>query len=399
MKLEFPPEINEFRLEVRTFIDDHLPDETRRWMRLGNAATKDQTVEWQRILNTRGWATPAWPVEYGGAGLNPLQRMVLMDEIFRAPAPEPLPQNSLMVGPLLIRYGTEEQKARFLPKMASLDYWFCQGFSEPGAGSDLASLTTRAVRDGDHYVVNGQKTWTSSAHYANWIFCLVRTEVRPRKQEGISFLLIELSTPGIEIRPIISIDGAHKLNEVFFDNVRVPVSGLLGEENKGWDLGKFLLGYERTSIARVGRARERLSYALELAAIVRENDRPLLESDTFRERAAWLDAELRALEITELRVIAADMKSTSGRADPFSSILKIKGAEMLQATNELVFDVAGPAALAARSGSDYPANWANDTEEWAAGALPAYLSSRAGTIYGGSNEIQKNILSKLVLGL
>jgi alkylation response protein AidB-like acyl-CoA dehydrogenase len=302
---------------------------------------------------------------------------------------------------VLIQFGTEKQKQRFLPRAANIDDWWCQGFSEPGAGSDLASLKTAAKRDGDGYVVNGQKIWTSTAHHADWCFCLVRTDPQAKKrQEGISFLLIDMKTPGITVRPIISIDGSHHLNEVFFDDVRVPVSLRVGEENRGWDVAKFLLGHERTGIARLGKSKERVKFAREMARDMRANGRPLIEDPAFRHRVAQLETDMKALEITQMRVVAAHDKSHDGKPDPLSSVLKVKGTELLQATTELAMDVGGP--LAMPDWAQELAALSNEPElgpEWAVEATRSYLFLRAASIYGGTNEIQKNILTKAVLGL
>jgi alkylation response protein AidB-like acyl-CoA dehydrogenase len=399
MDLRFTPEENAFREEVRGFIRDNLPEEIRRRMHIGYPARKQDTVAWQRILNKHGWAAISWPKEHGGPGWTPVQRMIFLEENSLAPAPELNSFNITMLGPVLIQFGTEEQKKRYLPRAANLDDWWCQGFSEPGAGSDLASLKTAAKRDGDHYVVNGQKIWTSTAHHADWVFALVRTDPQAKKrQEGISFLLIDMKTPGITVRPIISIDGSHHLNEVFFDDVRVPVANRIYEENRGWDVAKFLLGNERTGIARLGKSKERLEFAKEVAREVRTGGRPLIGDLAFRQRVAQLEVDLKALELTQLRVVSAGRKD--GKPDPFSSILKIKGTELLQATTELVMDAGGPLAMPV---------WASELQamsnepppgpDWAAYMAAPYLFLRAASIYGGTNEIQKNILSKAVLGL
>jgi alkylation response protein AidB-like acyl-CoA dehydrogenase len=326
--------------------------------------------------------------------------MIFLEENLLGNAPELQGFNITMIGPVLIQFGTDEQKRRFLPRAANLDDWWCQGFSEPGAGSDLASLKTAAKREGDEYIVNGQKIWTSTAHMADWCFVLVRTDPHARKrQEGISFLLVDMKTPGITVRPIISIDGSHHLNEVFFDDVRVPVSMRVFEENRGWDVAKFLLGNERTGIARLGKSRERVAYAKELAREVRANGKPLIEDMAFRRKVAQLEVDMKALELTQLRVVSAPKKA-DGKPDPFSSILKIKGTELQQDATELVMDVGGPLAMP---------GWAKELEklgneppigpDWAAPMAGPYLFLRAASIYGGTNEIQKNILTKAVLGL
>ena len=379
-----------FRDEVRAFIEERLPEDIRRRMRAGHPARKQDVVLFQRILNERGWAAPHWPRRYGGAELGQMERLILLDELFRAPAPMPSIFNVVMLGPLLMKFGTPAQCDHFLPKLANLDLWFCQGFSEPGAGSDLASLRTSARREGAHYVVNGQKIWTSSAHVADWAFCLVRTEQAARKQDGISFLLIDLRLPGITIRPIVSIDGAHSLNEVFFDEVKVPVEHLVGEEGRGWDCAKFLLGNERTGIANVGLCRERLDFARELAQTLMQDGRPLLDDAALRSELAVLDAEIRALEVTNWRLLLAPQTAMAGGA--FASVLKLKGTEIQQEVVALVARLAGPAVLERR-----PSDGAG-SEHWAAPLAPRYLQSRAASIYGGASEIQKDILAKAALG-
>src|SRR5579859_7201268 len=277
MDLRFTPEEVAFRDEVRTFIRDNLPAEIRERMRLGYSPRKEDTVAWQRILNRRGWATMSWPQEWGGPGWMSIQKMIFLEENQLAPAPEVSSFNITMIGPVLIQFGTDEQKKRFLPRAANVDDWWCQGFSEPGAGSDLAALKTAGKRVGDEYIVNGEKIWTSTAHMADWCFLLVRTNPdAPKRQEGISFLLVDMKTPGITVRPIISIDGTHHLNEVFFDDVKVPVSMRVGPENKGWDVAKYLLGNERTGIARIGKSKERVQTAKEKARGVMANGRPLI---------------------------------------------------------------------------------------------------------------------------
>jgi len=305
-----------------------------------------------------------------------------------------------MIGPVLIQFGTDAQKKRFLPRAANLDDWWCQGFSEPGAGSDLASLKTAAKLEGDHYVVNGQKIWTSTAHHADWCFLLVRTNPNARKrQEGISFLLVDMKTPGITVRPIISIDGSHHLNEVFFDDVRVPVSMRVYEENKGWDVAKFLLGNERTGIARLGKSRERVNASIDLAHKVNMNGQPLIADAAFRQRVAQLQVDMKALEITQYRVVSAYDKAGGGRPDPLSSVLKVKGTELLQATTELAVDVSGPMATPIWAEELAAMNESDELLEAGSASTGSYLFLRAASIYGGTNEIQKNILTKAVLGL
>ncbi len=401
MDLRFTPDELAFRDEVRAFIRDNLPADTRERMRLGYSPRKQDTVAWQRILNKKGWAALSWPKEWGGPGWTAVQRMIFIEENQAAPAPELLSFNITMLGPVLIQFGTEEQKRRFLPRMANLDDWWCQGFSEPGAGSDLAALKTAAKRDGDHYVVNGSKIWTSTAHNADWCFVLVRTNPNAAKrQEGISFLMVDMKTPGITVRPIISIDGAHHLNEVFFDDVKVPVEMRIHEENRGWDVAKFLLGNERTGIARLGKSRERVAAAKEAAREARFNGKALIEDPAFRQRVAQMEVDMKALQITQYRVVSAGAKKSDGRPDPLSSVLKVKGTELLQSTTELAMDASGP--LAMPIWAQELAEMANEPDMLAEAAEQAtgnYLFLRAASIYGGTNEIQKNILSKAVLRL
>jgi pimeloyl-CoA dehydrogenase large subunit len=347
---------------------------------------------------------PHWPVEYGGTGWSPVQQYIFLEELQGFPAPAPLAFGVNMVGPVIYTFGNDEQKARFLPRIANLDDWWCQGFSEPGSGSDLASLRTTAVRDGDRYIVNGQKTWTTLAQYADWIFCLVRTDPAAKKQEGISFLLIDMKTPGITVRPIELIDGGREVNEVFFDDVRVPVENLVGRENKGWDYAKFLLGNERTNIARVGVSKERLRRIRELASLERIGEEPMIRNPRFREKLAAVEVELKALEMTQLRVVAAERTREKGKPDPASSVLKIKGSEIQQMTTELLMDVVGPYSLPYVPERDDD-RWDELSNEpaigpdYAATVAPTYFNWRKVSIYGGSNEIQRNIIAKAILGL
>jgi len=401
MDLRFTPEEIAFRQEVRAFIRDNLPADIHAKMKLGNGPSKEDTVRWQRILNAKGWAGLSWPKQWGGPGWTAIQKMIFLEENQMAPAPELSSFNITMIGPVLLQFGTEEQKQRFLPRAANLDDWWCQGFSEPGAGSDLASLKTAAKLDGDHYVVNGQKIWTSTAHHADWCFLLVRTNPNARKrQEGISFLLVDMKTPGITVRPIVSIDGSHHLNEVFFDDVKVPVSLRVHEENKGWDVAKYLLGNERTGIARLGKSRERVNASIDLARKVNMNGQPLITDPAFRQRVAQLQVDMKALEITQYRVVSAyDKAKGAGRPDPLSSVLKVKGTELLQATTELAVDVAGPMATPIWAAELAAMNEPDELMEAGSASTGSYLFLRAASIYGGTNEIQKNILTKAVLGL
>ena len=401
MDLRFTPEEIAFRDEVRAFMQEALPAATRAKLVEGRRLVKDDLVVWQRILNAKGWAVPHWPMEWGGTGWSPVQIYLFRDEMQQAPAPEPLPFGVSMVGPVIIAFGNDTQKNRFLPRIANLDEWWCQGFSEPGAGSDLASLKTTAKRDGAEYIVNGQKTWTTLAQYADWIFCLVRTDQAAKKQEGISFLLIDMKTPGITVRPIQTIDGGHEVNEVFFVEVRVPAENLVGEENKGWDYAKFLLGNERTGIARIGISKARIRRLKQLAALEQAGGKPLIADERFRCKIAAVEVELKALEMTQLRVVAAERTRNGNKPDPASSILKIKGSEIQQTISELLLEVVGPYALPDPIPHDDGERWNEPPigSDWAGPLAPQYFNMRKTSIYGGSNEIQKNIIAKAILGL
>ena len=395
MDLNFSNEEIAFRDEVRTFFKESVPASTRQKMEEGRHVGKDDLVNWQRILNKKGWAVSHWPKEYGGTGWTPAQQYIFNEEMQMAPAPSPLPFGVSMVGPVIYTFANDAQKKYFLPRIANIDDWWCQGFSEPGSGSDLASLKTTAKKKGDVYIVNGQKTWTTLAQYADWIFCLCRTDPTAKKQSGISFILIDMKSRGITVRPIQTIDGSFEVNEVFFDEVEVPVTNLVGEENKGWDYAKFLLGNERTGIARVGVSKERIRRIKELAAKVESGGKPMLQDQRFREKLAMVEIELKALELTQLRVVAAEGKHGKGKPDPASSILKIKGSEIQQATTELMMEVIGP--FAAPYDTHDPGS--NEEMDWTSQIAPSYFNNRKVSIYGGSNEIQRNIITKAVLGL
>ena len=397
MDLSFTAEERAFRERMRDFFHTQIPQSIRDNVARGEHVPRDEQIESQRILNAAGLAVPHWPAAWGGQDWTPVQLYIYQDEMQQACVPPPLGFNANMVGPVIAQFGSDAHKKQFLPATANLDIWWCQGFSEPGAGSDLASLRTTAVRDGDHYVVNGQKTWTTLAQYADWIFCLVRTNTQVKKQEGISFLLIDMKTPGVSVRPIQTIDGGVEVNEVWFDEVRVPVENLVGEENKGWDYAKFLLGNERTGIARVGVSKARIRRIKQLAAMERVGDRAMMDEPHFRERVAAVEVELKALEMTQLRVVADERKRERGKPNPASSILKLKGSELQQATTELLMDVVGPYILPYddhEPGSNMPPIG----PDFAAEAAPTYFNWRKISIYGGSNEIQRNIVAKAILG-
>src|SRR6202040_781613 len=385
-----------FRAEVRAFVRDNLPASIREKTVAGRRLSKDDYERWTRILAAKGWGAPHWPQEWGGAGWSPIQLSIFLDETQRGNAPEPVAFGVSMVGPVIYTFGSKAQKQRFLPRIIDLSDWWCQGFSEPGAGSDLASLRTSARCDADSWVISGQKTWTTMAQYADWIFVLARTNAQAKKQEGISFFLVDMKTPGITVKPIQTIDGGHEVNEVFFDDVRVPADGLVGEENKGWDYAKFLLGNERTGIARVGISKERIRRIKELASKVESGGKPVLEDQKFREKLAEVEIELKALELTQLRVVADEGKHGKGKPNPASSVLKIKGSEIQQATTELLMEVIGPFAAPYDLHGD---DGSNEAMDWTAQIAPSYFNNRKVSIYGGSNEIQRNIITKAVLGL
>ncbi|GAB3027248.1 acyl-CoA dehydrogenase family protein [Mycobacterium bourgelatii] len=385
MKLALTPEEAAFRDELRTFYTTKIPTEIRDLVREGDSLTRDQIVENHKLLHEHGLAVPNWPTEWGGKDWTPTQFQIWADEMQLASVPEPLNFNTKMVGPVIAEFGSQEIKQRFLPPTASLDIWWCQGFSEPEAGSDLASLRTTAVRDGDSYVVNGQKTWTTLGQYADWIFCLVRTDPQaPKKQAGISFLLIDMDTPGITLRPIKTIDGGREVNEVFFSDVRVPADQLVGQENQGWTYAKFLLGNERTGIAQVGRTKVRLAEAKRHAA-----ETGLLSDPLFAARLAEAENEVLALELTQARVVSS---SSGGKPNPASSVLKLRGSQLQQIATELLVEVAGADALPFNAGDIA-------SPDWAQSSAPHYLNYRKTSIYGGSNEVQRNIIASTILGL
>ncbi|QIK75427.1 acyl-CoA dehydrogenase family protein [Nocardioides piscis] len=383
MQLELSAEDAAFRDEMRAFFTTQVPEDIRETVLAGRHLTRDQIVASQQTLNAAGLAVPHWPEEWGGRGWTDLQRHLWHEEMQRAGVPAPLAFNASMIGPVLAQFGSQEQKERFLPATANLDIWWAQGFSEPDAGSDLAGLRTTAVRDGDDWVVNGQKTWTTLGQYGDWIFTLVRTDPDVKKQAGISMLLIDMTLDGVEVRPIELIDGTHEVNEVWFDDVRVPGDMLVGDLNAGWTIAKFLLGNERVGVAPVGATKRAL-------ATLKDNAGDLLDDPLTRARVAEIENELLALELTALRVVA---HSSNGEPHPASSVLKLKGSELQQAVSELALDLAGPAALASGAADD------SSLPGWARRSAPIYLNLRKASIYGGSNEIQRQIIARTILGL
>ncbi|MEU6583178.1 acyl-CoA dehydrogenase family protein [Nocardia sp. NPDC046763] len=389
MKLALSSDEVKFRDDLREVYRTKIPAEIRDRVKYGLELSRDDIVTSHRILNENGLAVPKWPVQWGGRDWSPMQLHIWEDEMQLASVPEPLTFNAQMIGPVIAQFGSEELKQRFLPATANLDIWWCQGFSEPDAGSDLAAVRTTAVRDGDSYIVNGQKIWTTLAQCADWIFCLVRTDPTVKKQAGISMLLFDVKTPGVTIRPIKLIDGHHEVNEVFFENVRVPADQLVGEENMGWTYAKFLLGNERTGITGVGRTKVKLGVAKEYAAQIRSGSGTLLEDPVFAARVAEIENELLALELTLMRVVS---NSSEGKPNPASSVLKLRGSELQQAATELLLDVAGPDALPVNAGDIASPGWAQRSG-------PGYLNFRKTTIYGGSSEVQRTIIASTILGL
>ncbi|MBN9563134.1 MAG: pimeloyl-CoA dehydrogenase large subunit [Alphaproteobacteria bacterium] len=398
MDLNFTAEELAFRDDARRYFRKEFPAAIREKVEAGHPLSKEEIIASQRALNARGWAVPNWPKEWGGQDWSPVQFYMYQDEMQQANVPAPLAFNTSMVGPVIAQFGNDEQKKRFLPRAANLDDWWCQGFSEPGSGSDLASLRTKAERKGDKYLINGQKIWTTLAQHADWIFCLCRTDPAAKKQEGISFIVFPMTLKGITVRPIQTIDGGHEVNEVFFDDVEVPAENLIGQENKGWDYAKFLLGNERTGIARVGVSKAKVQRIKELAALERVGDRALIADEKFREKLAAVEVELKALEMTQLRVVAAERGQAKGKPNPASSILKLKGSVIQQQLTELAIEVVGPFAMPyqpVEAGQNEPVIG----PDYATEAAPDYFNYRKVSIYGGSNEIQRNIVAKAILGL
>ncbi len=382
-----------FRARMHTFFTETFPSDVRARWHAGGEIRADDVRTSQRFLHAHGLAVPHWPTEYGGQDWTTLQRHIYLQEMQSASVPPPLTFNANMVGPVIATFGSQEQKDRFLPPTANLDIWWCQGFSEPDAGSDLASLRTTATRDpasGD-WVVNGQKTWTTLGQHADWIFALVRTDPdAPKKQMGISFLLIDMQSPGITVRPIQLIDGGHEVNEVFFDDVRVPADHLVGEVDKGWSYAKFLLGNERVGIAQIGALKRKLADAKEFADSVQSGTGTLLDDPLLAARIAELECQVLALELTAIRVAGG---SKDGKPDPASSILKLRGTQLQQDVAELITDIAGPSGLWWWPEED------GYLEPWMGRAAPTYLNLRKASIYGGSNEVQRQIISSGILGL
>jgi alkylation response protein AidB-like acyl-CoA dehydrogenase len=397
MDLRESPETQVFRTEVADFVAAHLPADIRAKVLGFLRIERQDYVRWQRILNERGWGAPSWPREHGGTGWNARQRTLFEEECFVAGAPRQMPFGLSMVGPVLHAFGSEQQQKRFLPRILTMEDWWCQGYSEPGAGSDLASLTTRAERRDDVYIVNGQKTWTSFAHWANWIFCLVRTRASGKPQEGISFLLIDMTSPGVRVKPIRTLDEGADVNEVFLDDVAVPVANLVGEENRGWTIAKFLLGHERTTIAGIGACKRLLVRLKELARSEPKRGRPLIEDPRFRDRIVKVEIDIRAHEWSLMR--AASLEQAGKGIGAEASILKIRGSEIQQQLAQLLMECAGPYAipyLPEALNAEFAGETAGGRELNALAAQ--YLDLRKVSIYGGTNEVQKNLIARALLG-
>ncbi len=396
MDLRYTTEEQAFREEVRGFLARELPQDLRDKVLGHQHLSREDYVRWHRILHAHGWGAPAWPREFGGTGWTALQRLIFEIECGRAGAPRLLAFGLTMIGPVLMKYASSEQQQRFLPRIPALEDFWCQGYSEPGAGSDLASLRTRAVRKGDRYVVNGQKTWTTMAHWADWIFCLVRTDTEVKPQQGISLLLIDMKTPGITVRPIKTLDGGHDVNETWFEDVEVPVENLVGQENQGWTYAKYLLGHERTGIAGIGQCHRELAQLKRYAAETRDgHGRALIDTPRVRDKIARVEMDVMALEMLLLRVAT----QAAGAPGPEASIIKIRGSELQQELAMLQMEIAGPDAWPFApewlEGGAPPA----DGPAWAAAATSTYFDMRKTTIFGGATEVQKNIISKAILGL
>ena len=400
MDLSFTPEEQAFRDEVQAFLRDKVPAHLSDKVRAGEHLGKADHEQWHAILNAQGWLANHWPKQWGGTGWSAVQKFIFEHECALAYCPRTVPFGVNMLGPVLIKYGSEAQKAHWLPRILDGSDWWCQGYSEPGAGSDLAAVKTSAVKDasGQFYVVNGQKTWTTLGHHANMIFCLVRTDPEAQQQRGISFLLIDMKSPGISVRPIITLDGDHEVNEVFFDNVRVPVENLVGGENQGWTCAKYLLTHERTGLAGIGSSKAVLAHLKRIAMKEVCDGKPMLEDPLFRAQVAEVEMQLMAVEMSTLRILAAAKEGGVPGAE--SSILKIKGTEIRQAITHLLRKVIGPYALPFLEEElqlDYEGELLH--ADYSASLAGDYFNMRKLSIFGGSNEIQKNIVSKMILEL
>jgi alkylation response protein AidB-like acyl-CoA dehydrogenase len=398
MDVDFTPEDLAFRNEVRSFIEKNYPAHLRD-LESRDQITKEDFLLWQKVLFKQGWGAPNWPKQHGGPGWTPTQRYIFQEECARAETIPIPPFGPSMLAPVLMAFGSDKQKAHYLPRIINgTDFW-CQGYSEPGAGSDLASLKTKAERQGDHWVINGQKTWTTLGHFADWIFVLCRTDPKAKKpQEGISFILVDMKTPGVEVRPILTMDGSKEINETWLTDVKVPVENLVGKENEGWTYAKYLLAHERTGIAGVARSKKGIERLKEIAAIELDRGEPIIRNPEFARRLSEVEIDLTALEYTELRTLASESKGKG--PGPESSILKIKGTEIQQRIAELTLEAVG--VYGAPYFRGFPKDGDNQHPigpDYAHLAAPTYANMRKASIYGGSNEIQHNIIAKMVLGL
>ncbi len=398
MNLEFSGEHLAFQQKVRTFLEENLPSDIQDKMKGGLRLERDDHVRWQNILAKQGWMAPAWPAEYGGCGWSTVERYIFDEECGRAGAPRVIAFGTKMVGPVIYTFGSDEQKAKYLPRILNNEDWWCQGYSEPGSGSDLASLQCKAVRDGDHYIGNGTKTWTTLAQWADMIFCLVRTSNEGKRQEGISFLLIDMDQPGIEVKPIITIDGGHEVNMVHFTDVKVPVADRVGEENKGWTYAKYLLQHERGGTAGISNSKAKVGRLKEIAGGIKAGGETLMDDIDFKRDVAKVEIELQALEYTDLRYLMTAASGAPIGAEV--SMLKLRGTEIQQRISELLMQAMGyyanpymPEAME-YGWNEEPVGFAE-----APPLAPAYFNIRKTSIYGGTNEIQKNIIAKMVLGL
>ena len=397
MDLSFSKEDLDFRQDVVDFLDNNYPDDIKERQDKRLPLDKEQNIRWQKILSNQGWFAVNWPEKYSGTPeLTLTQKYILQNVLAEYNTPVQLPFGVGMCGPVIYTFGTDKQKEQHLPSILNSDVWWCQGYSEPGSGSDLASLKMRADKEGDHYLINGSKTWTTLAQHADWIFCLVRTETTSIKQEGISFLLVDMKTPGIEVQPIITVDGSHEVNMVFFDNVEVSCENLVGEEGQGWNIAKFLLQHERSGIAGISSLKRELSRLRDLSATTIVDDVSLLDDSSFRAKIEQTEIELTATEFTELRTLAA--MSSGGSPGAEASILKIKGTELQQTISELFVEMLGYYAHPFFTENELGSN-ESIGPEYAGPVMPLYLNRRKVSIYGGSNEIQRNVISKAILGL
>jgi len=398
MNLAESPDELQFRETVRQFLRQHLPAAIREDVLAFKHLAKEQYVTWQRILAAQGWGAPGWPRDYGGTGWSAVQRSIFEDECYKAGAPRQMPFGLSMIGPVLMKFGTLAQRARFLPRIITMDDWWCQGYSEPGAGSDLASLKTTARRDGGDYVINGQKTWTTLAQFADWMFCLVRTNGEGKPQEGISFVIIDMRTPGVRVQPIRTLDLGADVNEVFLDDVRIPIDNLVGEENRGWTIAKYLLGHERTNIAGIGMCKRLLASLKEYARRQNKHGRPLLADVRFRDRIVKLEIELTSHEWSLMRLVSLEQSGQPIGIE--ASMLKIRGSEIQQDLAELLMESAGPYGLpfvAAALDAGFRGTTAGGTH--LNSVAPQYFDIRKVSIYGGTNEVQKSLIAKSVLGI